>query len=88
MLVLSRKPGETIIVGDDIVVTVVSINGNRIKLGIECRPKSPSSVGSCCSSPRASAAKSQRSRANSNWSSRAPSKWLVAFDQNSAGRGH
>jgi carbon storage regulator len=35
MLVLSRKPGETIIIGDDIVVTVVSINGNRVKLGIE-----------------------------------------------------
>jgi carbon storage regulator len=35
MLVLSRKPGETIVVGDDIIITVVSINGNRIKLGIE-----------------------------------------------------
>jgi carbon storage regulator len=39
MLVLSRKPGETIIVGEDIVVTVVSINGNRIKLGIEAPPE-------------------------------------------------
>jgi carbon storage regulator len=39
MLVLSRKPGETIVVGDDIIVTVVSINGNRIKLGIEAPPE-------------------------------------------------
>ena len=40
-MVLSRKPGETIIVGDDIVITVVSINGNRIKLGIEAPSEVP-----------------------------------------------
>ena len=39
MLVLSRKPGETIVVGDDIIVTVVAITGNRIKLGIEAPPE-------------------------------------------------
>ena len=35
MLVLSRKPGEKIHIGTGITITVVEINGNRIRLGIE-----------------------------------------------------
>jgi carbon storage regulator len=35
MLVLSRKPGEKIIIGDKITLTVVSIQGDRVRLGIE-----------------------------------------------------
>jgi len=35
MLVLSRKLGEKIVIGDDIVVTVVKIDRNQIRLGIE-----------------------------------------------------
>jgi len=34
MLILSRRPGESITIGDNIVVTVVSITGNQIRLGI------------------------------------------------------
>jgi len=34
MLVLSRKRGENILIGDEIVVTVVSIQGKRVRLGI------------------------------------------------------
>ncbi len=34
MLVLSRKPGEQIYVGNNITITVVEIKGNRIRLGI------------------------------------------------------
>ena len=34
MLILSRRPGESITIGDDIVVTVVSVSGNQIRLGI------------------------------------------------------
>ena len=34
MLVLSRKVEQTILIGSDIVVTVVAVNGNRVKLGI------------------------------------------------------
>lgn len=34
MLVLSRKTGEAIQIGDDIEITVVSIKGDQIKLGI------------------------------------------------------
>lgn len=34
MLVLSRLLGETITIGDDVTVTVVEIQGNRVKLAI------------------------------------------------------
>jgi carbon storage regulator len=33
MLVLTRKPGEEVVIGDNIRVTVVSICGNRVRLG-------------------------------------------------------
>jgi carbon storage regulator len=34
MLVLTRRIGEVIVINEDIRVTVVSINGNRVRLGI------------------------------------------------------
>jgi carbon storage regulator len=37
MLVLSRKSGEAIVVGDGVVVTVVAVGGDRVRLGI-CAP--------------------------------------------------
>lgn len=33
MLILTRRIGETIVIGDDIRVTVLSVSGNQIKLG-------------------------------------------------------
>ena len=39
MLVLSRKKGEKIIINDNIELTVVEIEGNKVKLGIDA-PKS------------------------------------------------
>ncbi len=38
MLVLSRKCNEQIMIGDDIIVTVVSIRGGTVRLGIEAPP--------------------------------------------------
>lgn len=34
MLILSRRSGESITIGDDITVTIVGISGNQVRLGI------------------------------------------------------
>jgi carbon storage regulator len=34
MLVLSRKLGETIVIGESITITVLAVNGDRVKLGV------------------------------------------------------
>lgn len=39
MLILTRKPGEVIYIGDHIKVTVVEIKGNQIRLGIDAPPE-------------------------------------------------
>jgi carbon storage regulator len=35
MLVLSRKLGETLVIGDNITVKVINVQGNAVRLGIE-----------------------------------------------------
>jgi len=35
MLVLSRKPGESVVIGDNVTVTVLSISGKQVRIGIE-----------------------------------------------------
>lgn len=39
MLVLSRKEGEKIMIGDNVVVTIVHVQGERVRLGIEAPPE-------------------------------------------------
>ena len=38
MLILSRKTDESIIVGDEVRITIVEIKGNKVRLGIEASP--------------------------------------------------
>ncbi len=35
MLILTRKVGESLVIGDDVVVTLLSIKGNQVRLGIK-----------------------------------------------------
>jgi len=41
MLVLSRKEDQTIKIGDDVVVTVLKIRGNRVRLAISAPREVP-----------------------------------------------
>jgi len=41
MLVLTRKIGERIFIGDDIILTVVDIERGKIRLGIEAPKEVP-----------------------------------------------
>jgi carbon storage regulator len=36
MLVLSRKLGERVFIGNDIVVTIVAVQGDRVRVGVDC----------------------------------------------------
>jgi carbon storage regulator len=35
VLVLSRRPGESVVIGDDVVITVLEVRGDVIRLGIQ-----------------------------------------------------
>ena len=35
MLILTRKPGESLYIGDDVKVTIVEIKGNQIRVGVD-----------------------------------------------------
>ena len=34
MLILTRRVGETLVVGDDVTVTVLGVKGNQVRLGV------------------------------------------------------
>ena len=34
MLILTRRVGETLMVGDDVTVTVLGVKGNQVRIGI------------------------------------------------------
>lgn len=34
MLILTRRVGETVMVGDDITVTVLGVKGNQVRVGV------------------------------------------------------
>ncbi len=35
MLILSRRVNEKIVIGDDVVISIVEVRGDQVKLGIE-----------------------------------------------------
>lgn len=41
MLILTRSTGKSIVIGDDIVLTVLEANGSQVRIGIDT-PKSTS----------------------------------------------
>lgn len=41
MLVLTRKAGEKVYIGNDIVVTISAVSGDRVRLGFDCPAQLP-----------------------------------------------
>jgi carbon storage regulator len=41
MLVLSRKRGERIVIGDSVTVTILDVQGDRVRLGFVAPPEVP-----------------------------------------------
>lgn len=41
MLILTRRTGETILIGDDVTVTVLGVKGGQVRLGIAAPKETP-----------------------------------------------
>lgn len=41
MLILTRRVGETLVIGDDVTITVLEVKGSQVRIGINA-PKSVS----------------------------------------------
>ena len=41
MLILTRRIGEKIIIGDDVIISIVGLKGSQIRIGTEAPPEIP-----------------------------------------------
>jgi carbon storage regulator len=39
MLILTRRVGEAVMIGADVVVTIVGVNGSQVRIGIKAPPQ-------------------------------------------------
>ena len=35
MLILTRKVGESLLIGDDVSITILNVRGNKVKIGVK-----------------------------------------------------
>lgn len=74
MLVLSRKEGEAVYIGDDIKVTITRINGGKVRIGIETGEKVSVLRGELFDAARSQSARSQSASVKTDY------KTLVAIN--------
>lgn len=62
MIIIPRKVGESVVIGEDIIVTVVEIRGDKVRLGIEHPPEVSVHRREVFDAIRRSAARAERPR--------------------------
>lgn len=53
MLILSRRIGESLKIGSDITVMIISVKGNQVRIGVSAPRDTPSSPRRGCAQDRA-----------------------------------
>lgn len=41
MLILTRRLGETLVIGEDITITVLGVKGNQVRIGVDAPAEMP-----------------------------------------------
>lgn len=41
MLILTRRIGEALMIGDEVTITVLSVKGNQVRVGVNAPPEVP-----------------------------------------------
>jgi carbon storage regulator len=41
MLILTRRPGESIVIADDVVITILSVRKNQVRVGVTAPLRTP-----------------------------------------------
>ena len=41
MLILTRRVGETVMIGEDVAITVLGVKGNQVRIGIKAPKETP-----------------------------------------------
>ena len=41
MLILTRRVGESLIIGDDVVVNILGVKGNKVRIGVDAPKEVP-----------------------------------------------
>lgn len=41
MLILTRRVGETVMIGEDVAITVLGVKGNQVRVGIKAPKETP-----------------------------------------------
>lgn len=41
MLILTRRPSESVMIGTDVIVTILGVKGNQVRIGIEAPKSTP-----------------------------------------------
>ena len=41
MLILTRRVGETVMIGDEVIITILGVKGNQVRIGVNAPKETP-----------------------------------------------